>query len=178
MAIGAAIRAVFFDAVGTLIHPAPPAPTVYAEIGRRFGSQWTVAEIAPRFRQAFVKQELLDRANRLRTSEAREIERWKQIVAEVLPDVSEPAACFAELFAHFGRPDAWRCEPDAETTLRTLAGRGFTLGLASNYDRRLRPVAKSLLPMLEQIVISSEVGWQTGTGILRRDVPIAGIASQ
>ena len=96
----------------------------------------------------------------MRTSEPRELERWRQIVAEVLSDVTDPNACFAELFAHFGRSKAWRCEPDAESTMKELANRGYLLGLASNYDRRLRTVAADLLPMLSHLVISSEVGWR------------------
>src|ERR1700693_3322915 len=36
--IDPAIRAVAFDAVGTLIHPDPPAGEVYAAVGPRFGS--------------------------------------------------------------------------------------------------------------------------------------------
>src|SRR5207302_1039003 len=49
----AEVRAVFFDAVGTLIHPEPPAGAVYAEVGRRHGSRLTAAEIARRFAAAF-----------------------------------------------------------------------------------------------------------------------------
>ncbi len=56
-----AIRAVFFDAVGTLIHPEPSAAKVYGEIGRRFGSRYSAAAIATRFVAAFRKQEDFDR---------------------------------------------------------------------------------------------------------------------
>ena len=48
------VRAVVFDAVGTVIHPEPRAPVVYAEAARRFGSKRTVDEITPRFIAAFV----------------------------------------------------------------------------------------------------------------------------
>ena len=40
-----AIRAVFFDAVGTLIHPEPAAATVYARIGQRFGTRLGVGDL-------------------------------------------------------------------------------------------------------------------------------------
>ncbi len=39
------VDAVFFDAVGTLIHPEPAAAQAYAEIGRRHGSQLAPAVI-------------------------------------------------------------------------------------------------------------------------------------
>ncbi len=156
------IRAIFFDAVGTLIHPEPPAGLVYAEVGRRYGSRLTPAEVVRRFAAAFARQEALDLANVLRTSEERELRRWQQIVAEVLDDVSDPAACFADLYRHFGLPEAWRCEPEVAVVLETLQARGYRQGIASNYDHRLRPVVEGLAALrpLREVVISSEVGWR------------------
>jgi putative hydrolase of the HAD superfamily len=158
----AGVRAVVLDAVGTLIVPEPPAPRVYAAVGGRYGSRLAPEVIAQRFAAAFRWQEAVDRAAGFRTSEPRELERWRYIVATVLDDVSDPEACFRELFEHFSRPDAWRCDPDAEAVLRELAGRGYTLAMASNYDRRLRRVAagKPELQLLRHLVISSEVGWR------------------
>jgi putative hydrolase of the HAD superfamily len=155
-------RAVVFDAVGTLIHPVPPAAAVYATVGRRFGSRLSAEIIASRFATAFARQDALDAEAGLRTSEERETERWRQIVGEVLSDVADPSACFAELYAHFSRPDAWRCDPEAAVTLQGLAARGYALGVASNYDRRLRRVVAGLpiLRPIHQVVISSEVGWR------------------
>src|SRR5438067_2160826 len=83
------IRAVAFDAVGTLIHPEPSAAEVYASIGRRFGSRLEVAEIRTRFRAAFAEQEVIDRASGWVTSEERERHRWQDIVARVLDDVRD-----------------------------------------------------------------------------------------
>jgi putative hydrolase of the HAD superfamily len=153
---------VFFDAVGTLIHPDPPAAVVYAQAGRRHGSRLSEAEIARRFAVAFAREEALDRANRLQTSEEREVQRWRTIVAAVLDDVSDPGACFAELYEHFSRPQAWRCEAGTTDLLEALAERGYVLGLASNYDRRLRLVAEGMpeLRSMRHLVISSEVGWR------------------
>src|SRR5437660_2707613 len=50
------VRAVFFDAVGTLLHPEPPAGAVYAVLGRRFGSRLDPGAVAGRFRTAFRRQ--------------------------------------------------------------------------------------------------------------------------
>ena len=47
------VRAVVFDAVGTVIHPDPPAAEVYVEVGRRFGSRLGMADIVGRFAAAF-----------------------------------------------------------------------------------------------------------------------------
>jgi putative hydrolase of the HAD superfamily len=156
------IGAIVFDAVGTMIYPMPPAPILYAEVGRRFGSNRVAAEIAPRFITAFAREEAIDHANGLRTSETREIERWRRIVGQVLDDVSDQDACFRELFEHFSRPEAWRCDPDAAATIETLVQRGYALGMASNYDQRLRSVVAGLAALrpLQHLVISSEVGWR------------------
>src|SRR5438045_9414948 len=99
-------RALFFDAVGTLIHPDPPAPVVYTVIGSRFGSRLTAADIAPRFRAAFAREEAIDRAQGLRTNEEREVRRWRDIVATVFDDGTGLPGCFEARFAHFARPDA------------------------------------------------------------------------
>jgi putative hydrolase of the HAD superfamily len=156
------IQAVVFDAVGTLIHPDPPAAVVYADVGRRFGSRLTAAEVRPRFAAAFDRQEQIDLAAGLCTSEERERRRWRAIVAEVLTDVTAPAACFQELYQHFARPEAWRCEPGTAAVLEALAGRGLVLAVASNYDHRLRTVVAGQpeLRPVRHLVISSEVGWR------------------
>src|SRR5438105_1706540 len=156
------VQAIFFDAVGTLIHPEPPAPAVYAEVGRRHGSRLTPAEVTQRFAAAFAREEALDLAQGLQTNEKRELQRWQRIVAEVLDDVANPAACFAELYHHFSRATSWRCEPEVAGVLEELAARGHLLGVASNYDHRLRPVVKGLAPLqpLRELVISSSVGWR------------------
>jgi putative hydrolase of the HAD superfamily len=160
--IQAGVRAVFFDAVGTMIHPDPPAATVYARVGRRFGSRLPAEAVRGRFAAAFRDEDALDVRAGLRTSEERELQRWRHIVARALPDVSDPDACFAELYRHFSLPEAWRIEPEAAAVLDELAGRGYDLGLASNYDRRLRSVVAGLpgLRRLGHLVISSEAGWR------------------
>jgi putative hydrolase of the HAD superfamily len=155
------VRAVIFDAVGTLIHPEPSAAVVYAAVGQSLGSRLTVGEIAERFRTAFAREEALDRADGLRTSEERERRRWRSIVGAVLDDVRDPERCFEELFAHFGRPGAWRSDP-AAAALADLERRGHVLGMASNYDARLHGVAAGLAELrpLRHVVVSSEVGWR------------------
>ncbi len=157
-----AVRAVFLDAVGTLIHPEPAAPVVYEAVARRHGSRLDLAIIAARFAAAFRRQEALDHAAGLRTSEERELARWRAIVGEVLGDVSDPESCFQELYAHFAAAGAWRCEPGTRAVLDTLAARGWEVGIASNFDHRLHGVAAGLpeLRPARHLVVSSQVGWR------------------
>ena len=157
------IRAVVFDAVGTLIQPRPPAHEIYAAVGQRHGSRHHSGTIRRRFVAAFARQEQIDRAHDWQTSEARERRRWRDIVHEVLDDAGNPEACFEELFAHFGRAQAWSCAAGTGPVLRELCARGYVLALASNYDSRLHAVAAQiadLQPLRRRIYISSELGWR------------------
>lgn len=153
---------IFFDAVGTLIHPLPAAPEVYASVGRRFGTRLDGTTIAARFRVAFRRQEEADYADGLHTDEEREVRRWRAIVAEVLDDVSDGEACFQELYAHFARPEAWSCPPETAEVMNVLTARGHVLGIASNFDHRLRELVQNLpaLRSIHHLVISSEIGWR------------------
>src|SRR5436190_12472008 len=135
------IRAVFFDAVGTLITPEPSPAEVYHAVGRRHGTRLPLGEIARRFVSAFRAEEVIDRENGWRTDEVREERRWRDIVAAVLEDVVDGEECFRELWLHFSRPDAWRCLAGVGPTLAALEARGLVLGVASNFDGRLRGVA-------------------------------------
>lgn len=158
----APIRAVFFDAVGTVVHPVPAAGDVYFEMGQRFGSRLGREEVQCRFKAAFAAQERVDAEQQGRTSEARELARWRAIVEQCLPDVDDREGCFQSLHQHFARPDAWAVERCAGKVLSELAGRGFRLGLCSNFDYRLRQVLAGLteLRRIQIVVISSEVGWR------------------
>src|SRR5262245_8606206 len=157
-----AARAVFFDAVGTLLHPDPPAAAAYHAAGARHGSRVGPADARARFAAAFRRQEEVDFAAGLCTDEGREVRRWQAIVGEVLDDVADPEACFRELYEHFARPGAWRVDPEAGPALAALKRRGCALGVASNFDGRLRPLVARMpeLASIRHVVVSSEVGWR------------------
>lgn len=154
------IRAIFFDAVGTLLHPDPPAGVAYATVGRRFGSRYAVEDVRRRFTESFARQEALDAAAGHVTSPRREVARWRAIVGEVLDDVPDVVGCFVVLWEHFARPKSWRLEPDAGTALAALDRAGYVLGLASNFDGRLHAVRAGFpeLAVLRHVVVSAEVG--------------------
>jgi putative hydrolase of the HAD superfamily len=156
------VRAVFFDAVGTLLHPEPPAGAAYAALGRRFGSRLADDEVRRRFAAAFRRQEDEDARHGHRTDEGREERRWRAIVAEVLDDVADAEGCFRALHDHFARPEAWRCDAQAAAVVAALRRRGLLVGMASNFDGRLRRVVAGLpeLADVRHLVVSSEVGWK------------------
>jgi putative hydrolase of the HAD superfamily len=157
-------RCIAFDAVGTLIYPAPAAGEVYHQVASRFGSRLPADEVIHRFRRAFRESEQGDMAmpdgTRLATSEEREYQRWKEIVTSVLDDVPDLDGCFAELFAHFANPLAWRCFDEVPSLLAELRARGYLVLIASNFDRRLHSVCDGLAALKDfpLRIISSEVG--------------------
>jgi putative hydrolase of the HAD superfamily len=166
------IRAIVFDAVGTLIHCKPSVGGIYAEFGQRYGSRQDEAAIKSRFALAFAKQDQLDAEAGQRTSEKRERQRWRDIVAEVLDDVNDSEACFRELYDAFASPRYWHCASETQPILATLQQRGFSLVLASNFDQRLRGLFGELkeLQAINHLVISSEIGWRKPGGEFFRHV--------
>ena len=156
------IQAIVYDAVGTLIHVQPAVAVIYAEVGRRFGSRLDADAVQRRFHAAFARQDQLDEQAGWRTSEAREVERWRSIVTEVLDDVADSAGCFAALFERFGQPGAWSCAADAGDLLESMHRRGIRQAMASNFDGRLRAVVEPMpiVRYLDPLIVSSEVGWR------------------
>jgi putative hydrolase of the HAD superfamily len=155
------IRAVLFDAVGTLIYPDPPVSAAYAAAGARFGSQLTEVQVRARFTQAFARSEAEDgQQRRHATDEERERRRWQSIVAEVFDDVTQHAPLFTILWEHFAAPEHWRLFNDVAPAWRELQSRGLLLGVASNFDRRLLQICRGTPPLdaCSNVFVSSEIG--------------------
>lgn len=159
------IQAVYFDAVGTLLVPDPPAEEVYVAVGRAHGIPAERTEVRQRLCSAFAEQEEQDRQRHWQVDAAREEQRWRAIVQHCLPtaDPQQAEIVFRQLFDHFARPHAWRLDPEAPTVLAELHQRGLKCGIASNYDARLRSVIAGfpeLARLHERLVISAEVGYR------------------
>lgn len=173
------VRAVFFDAVGTLLYPEPSALVVYAEVAQRQGLILQPAEIRTRFLRAYRAEEEADAAaSDWKTSERREHDRWWRIVTETLAGVHDPEECFTILFEHFAKPDAWRVAIDAADTLQSLSRCRAKLGIGSNYDNRLWPVLDGfpeLAPLFDHVVISAAVGVRKpGAGFFQHAAQLVG----
>jgi putative hydrolase of the HAD superfamily len=152
------IRCVLFDAVGTLMYADPPVASVYQAVGRRFGSRLTVDEIRRRFHTALAAEHRLQAP----TSELAERERWRRIVASTIDDVAEHQdALFAKLWSHFAQPQSWRLFDDVAAVWQELDRRGYELGIASNFDQRLRSVVAGheQLAGCQAVFISAEIGF-------------------
>ena len=155
---------IVFDAVGTLIDPNPSVAVAYHAVGSRYGSRLDVAEVGNRFRSAFRRSEQDGfpggPTQQWVTSDVIEEARWRWIVGEVFPDVTDPERCFQELWDHFAQPSSWVCFPDVGDSLNQLIAGGYRLALASNFDRRLHSVCEAIpqLNGIEQCIVSATVG--------------------
>jgi putative hydrolase of the HAD superfamily len=171
-------RAVFFDAVGTVLFPSPPATAVYARLARRYGAVIPEEVIRERFRTAFRGEEVIDQEACWVTSEDREVARWRRIVANTLTEIPDTTALFPKLFQHFSKPEAWVVGRDVGRVMTVLSGRGMTLGMGSNYDSRLTTVVAGhpeLAPLRDRVVISAAVGVRKpGAGFFREVRRVAG----
>ena len=156
------VRAVLFDAVGTVVSPSPPVAAAYAQAAERFGLRAAEEEVDWRFRAAFARQEAIDARNGWRTDEARERGRWRAIVAEVFPDADDGEGLFDALWRHFADPAHWAAFDDVTACWRTLADRGLIVGLASNFDERLGGIVRGLSPLAgcRHVFTSSGLGWR------------------
>lgn len=162
------IRAVLFDAVGTLIDPHPPVAVAYQAAGRRHGSRRTREEIEARFRAALAREERAGdgetsggsraASTACVTSAEQEQERWRRIVGWVLDDASDPEALFQELWHHFARARAWRLFADVRPAWSRLRETGCRLGIASNFDDRLERVCRALPPLSEADAVLHSAG--------------------
>jgi putative hydrolase of the HAD superfamily len=157
------ISGLLLDAVGTLIRPVPSVAETYAAAARRQGVVLATEEVRTRFAAHFQSDEIHADRGWLSTDENTERERWRRIVTQVLPEVSDSERAFWELWDHFGRAASWRSYPDVAPALSRLAARGISICIGSNFDRRLRQVVAGLPELAAcagSLVISSEVGFR------------------
>ena len=155
------ISAICFDAVGTLLQPDPTVGTAYHTAGVLHGSQHAPSEVLLRFQAAFARSERQD-AERGdgRTDETVELARWRRIVTEVFDDIADHSPLFDRLWQHFAAAENWRLFDDVEPCLAELRARGVRVGIASNFDSRLRTICRDLPPLdrYPHLFISSELG--------------------
>lgn len=154
------IRAVVFDAVGTLIFPSPSVAVAYQQaIQKHCG-----IDADPRKTAQVVRKALETRSSDtdLTASEAGERQFWAELIHQLCPDSDGFQACFDDLFAHFGNPRHWRCFPEVDSVIRCLNAAGLKVALASNFDLRLNSVCDGLpeLAGISHRIISSQVGWR------------------
>lgn len=161
----ARIRAVYFDAAGTLIKPARKVGESYAAIAEKYGKSVPPDELFARFRICFDGAPCLAFPN-APAHRIDQLERdwWRERVRQIF----EPFGgfddfddCFGELFSYFAEPHAWVLFPEVLDTLAALKQRGVMLAVISNFDSRLLGILDGLGigPWFDDVFVSSRVGY-------------------
>jgi putative hydrolase of the HAD superfamily len=160
------LRAVFFDAAGTLFEPREPVGASYARLASRFGVDAAVKAVTAGFHRAFAIAPGLAFGRGHQPEELRRMELrwWREVVAETFAGLGEFRdfdGYFEALFAFFGDPSNWRADPDAPIVLGALKQRGLALGVISNFDYRLYRILEGLglRSFFDSVTLSSEAGF-------------------
>jgi putative hydrolase of the HAD superfamily len=159
------IKAVFFDAAGTLMKPTRGVGESYATYAAKYGVSVAPSDLSERFRLSFNAAPRLAFPG-VSADAVAVLERdwWKSLVAKVFEPwspIEKFDEFFAELFAYFAEPGAWSLYPEVLDTLGRLRQRGLHLSVISNFDSRLVQILHGLGvgACFEQIFLSSRVGY-------------------
>ena len=161
------IRAVLFDAAGTLIELCEPVGETYARVAGGFGVTLPAWRLDEAFRRIFAGAEPMlfpDAASA--EIDALEREWWRGIVrstflaADSTRRFDDFEAFFGRLYAVYSEPTSWRPRAGALELLRELRSRGLSTGVVSNFDRRLPRILAGLglAAWLDAIVLPADAG--------------------
>lgn len=166
-----AVRAVTFDAGGTLLTPHPSVGEVYAEILRKYHIIRNPLELETAFESAFSS---ISKNPAVLDPDEREKDFWRQVVRETVREHPIPSGIFPEVFSTmwdtFSHGTHWRVFDGCRDLLQSLRDRGYKLGVLSNWDRRLHNVLREtgLAELVDQVVVSADFGIEKpDTGIFR-----------
>jgi len=158
------IKAVSFDAAGTLIHLAEDVGTSYARVAARFGIQSEPARLGAAFKTVW-KSTPPPFSPGPEENDPTEKHWWRRLVHAVfsrsgaqLPGQQEFEEFFEALYLHFEEPGTWVAEEEAIRVLESVASR-FRCVVLSNFDSRLRRILSDLglLDPIEKVFLSCEL---------------------
>jgi putative hydrolase of the HAD superfamily len=161
------LRAVLFDAAGTLIHLREPVGATYARIAQPYGVVASAKRVDHAFRSVMRSMPaMVCPGAPPAVLIAEERKWWREVVRRTFA-VAEPearfndfAAYFDAVFALFARPATWVVTGEAPATIKALRRRGLATGVVSNFDHRLPALLDGLglAPLLDVIVRPADVG--------------------
>ncbi len=156
------IRALLFDAAGTLIEPVEPVAVVYRRHAAEAGLELDAEAIKETFAEIFSSigdPEWDAHSN----GDAAEREWWEQVVGATLCRAARGSLpedlvgrCFVTLFAHYAAPAAWRVFPEVPEVLAAASEAGLRLAVVSNFDRRLHGILSGHGLKFERVMTSAD----------------------
>ncbi|MGE5208404.1 MAG: HAD-IA family hydrolase [Alphaproteobacteria bacterium] len=157
------IKAILFDAAGTLFYLTKTVGDHYAFVGAEIGLKLDAKQLDHAFHTAWKQMPQRPPIDCPRKDDDKGW--WRELVGHVLDKVAPSLSDldrdnFFELaYEHFAEAGVWELYPEVPGVLRQLSPQ-FQLAVVSNFDGRLRFILKHLgvSKFFSQIFISSELG--------------------
>src|SRR6516164_9331144 len=141
------IRAILFDAAGTLFYLTKSVGDHYAHVGREVGLDLDAQQLERAFHAAW--QQMPRRPAIDGPCENDDKDWWRELVGRVFDQVAPSLSeldrdnYFEIAYEHFAEADVWQLYPEVSKVLEQLRPR-FQLAVASNFDGRLRLILQHL----------------------------------
>ena len=157
------IKAIFFDAVGTLFHLTKSVGDHYALVGNDVGLKLNPAALERAFFAAWKRMPSRAAIDGPRRNDDKDW--WRELVDLVLEDVVPSLSeldrdnFFEVAYEHFAEAGVWEAYPEVVDVLKKLQPR-FPLAVVSNFDGRLRMILEQLgiSKFFTHVFVSSEIG--------------------
>src|SRR6266480_2559628 len=157
------IKAIFFDAVGTLFRLTNTVGDHYAYVGREVGLDLDARSLERAFHAAW--KQMPQRAAIDRPRENDDKGWWRGLVYLVLDQIAPSLSEFDRdnffeiAYEHFAEAGVWELYPEVLEVLEKLFPR-FQLAVISNFDGRLRMILEQLgiSKFFKHVFLSSELG--------------------
>jgi putative hydrolase of the HAD superfamily len=157
------IRAILFDAAGTLFFLTKTVGDHYAYVGREIGLDLDAYELDRAFHRAW--QAMPRRFAIEGPRENDDKDWWRHLVGDVFDQIAPSLSeidrdnFFEVAYEHFAEPGVWELYPEVPAVLEQLRSH-FQLAVISNFDGRLRVILHHLgiAKYFGHVFISSELG--------------------
>jgi putative hydrolase of the HAD superfamily len=157
------IRAIFFDAAGTLFYLTKTVGDHYAYVGREVGLDLDAQKLERAFHAAWLQMPRRQAINNPRENDDKGW--WRELVGRVFEQVAPSLSEFDRdnffeiAYEHFAEAGVWKLYPEVLDVLEQLRER-FQLAVISNFDGRLRFILQNLgiSKYFVHVFISSELG--------------------
>jgi len=175
------LKAVFFDAAGTLFYLTKTVGDHYALVGEEVGLNLDARKLDASFYSVWAKMRRREPIDGPRENDDKDW--WReladQVLTEAAPEIGELDRdnFFEVAYEHFAESGVWELYPDVIDVLKQLHPR-FQLAIVSNFDGRLRVVLERLgiSKYFSHIFVSSEIGAdKPDPEIFRRAVKFLGL---
>ena len=157
------VKAILFDAAGTLFYLTKTVGDHYAYVGREIGLELDAQKLESAFQSAWQQMPRRPAIDGPRENDDKGW--WRQLVCRVLDQVAPSLSeldrdnFFEIAYEHFAEAGVWKLYPEVLDVLKQLLER-FQLAVISNFDGRLRLILQNLgiSKYFAHVFISSELG--------------------